>query len=278
MSGEGPVRVTEHSPAYWTATLDAPPLNLFGPETHAALRRLLDRIEASEDLRVVVFDSAVPGYFIAHFDLARGMDAIQAEGAAPMTEWPQTMHRFATAPVLTVGKVRGRARGIGSEFLLALDIRYASLESAVLGQPEVGVGLVPGSATSALPPLVGRSRALEITIGAGDYDAATAERFGWVTRAVADADLDTLTDTLARRVASFDRAPIAEVKASVNRAGDLAPPAQVGAMGDVFRRLTQVPATRDRIAKAFELGIQQPGDFESDMGARLPGLAPVPAR
>jgi DNA-binding HxlR family transcriptional regulator len=133
------------------------------------LRRLLDHIEASEDLRVVVFDSAVPGYFIAHFNLARGMDAIQAEGVAPMTEWPQTMYRFATAPVLTVGKVHGRARGIGSEFLLALDIRYASLESAVLGQPEVGVGLVP----------------------------------------------------------------IAEVKASVNRAADLAPPAQVGAMGDV---------------------------------------------
>jgi len=101
-----PLRLVEHSPAYWTATFDNPPLNLFDPETHAALRLLLDRIEVSDQLRVVVFNSATPDYFIAHFDMQRGTDVVDIAGAAPISAWPDTVRRLSGAPVVSIASIR----------------------------------------------------------------------------------------------------------------------------------------------------------------------------
>ena len=120
--------------------------------------------------------------------------------------WMETALRLSKVPVVSIASIRGRARGMGSEFALACDLRFASLERAVLGQPEVGVGLVPGGGgMERLPLLVGRARALEIVLGAGDFDADTAERYGWINRALPDAAFDRFVDDLARRIASFDK-------------------------------------------------------------------------
>lgn len=267
-----PLCVTEHSPAYWTATFDDPPLNLFGPETHAALRLLLDRIEASDELRVVVFDSAVPDFFLAHFDIARGDEVPDIPGAAPISAWPETMARLVAAPVISIAAIRGRARGQGSEFALACDLRFAG-DKAVLAQPEVGVGVVPGGGSVQwLPALVGRSRALEIIVGADDFEAATAERYGWINRVVPDAELDAFADAFARRLASFDRAPIAAAKAAINIASVLPVSDQITDNQQTFQHLAATPQTRARISLLFERGLQQPGEVERDFGRHLAGL------
>jgi enoyl-CoA hydratase/carnithine racemase len=126
--------------------------------------------------------------------------------------------RLSSTPVVSIAKIRGRTRGIGNEFVLACDMRFASRQSAILGNPEIGVGLVPGSgALEWLPRLVGRSRALEIVLSGDDFDADIAERYGWVNRTLDDDDLDSLVDALVRRLALFDREALAAAKAQINR-------------------------------------------------------------
>lgn len=193
------------TPAYWRIVIDNPPINLYDPEMFAAFRLLMDRIDADPDLKVVVLESANLDYFCAHYDVVRGREIPDIPGAAPFTEWPTFVARLAQSRVVSIAKVRGRARGHGSEMALACDIRFASLETAIFAQIEVGMGVVPGGgATEWLSALTGRSRAIEIRVGADDFDAETAERYGWVNRAIADADLDAFVDRFARRVASFD--------------------------------------------------------------------------
>ncbi|NKB79897.1 enoyl-CoA hydratase/isomerase family protein [Ochrobactrum daejeonense] len=115
-------------------------------------------------------------------------------------------------------KIRGRARGIGAELAVASDLRFASSENALLCQIEVGFGLLPGGGgLEWLPRHVGRGRALEIILGAEDYDAMTAERYGWINRAIPDAELDAYVDRLARRVTSFNHASIAKTKEMMDR-------------------------------------------------------------
>src|ERR1700744_5148940 len=160
------------TPGYWRVTIGNPPINLYDPEMFAELRVLMDRIEASDELKVVVFDSANPDYFVAHYDLERGEVIPDQPGAAEFSAWPKFVTRLAQSSVVSVAKVRGRARGHGSELALACDIRFASKEKAVFAQVEVGVAVVPGGgATEWLSALAGRSRALEIICGADDFDA-----------------------------------------------------------------------------------------------------------
>lgn len=268
------VRITEHSAAYWTATIDSPPLNLFGAEMHAGLRLLLDRMEASAEVKVVVLESAIPDYWIAHFDLERGLGVPDIPGAAPISEWPETVRRLASSPVITIASIRGRARGQGSETALACDLRFASVEKAILGQPEVAIGLLAASGALAwLPALVGRSRALEIAVGCADFDAVTAERYGWINRALPDSEMDAFVDGLARRIAGFPRSAIAATKAAINERSAVAAPEAIQAMQTTFGELMRKPDTRARTAAALRQGLQQPGDFELQLGDRIGELA-----
>ena len=143
-------------------------------------------LEADPSVKVVVFQSANPDFFIAHLDVSSA-----AKRPEVLDLWRDFVLRLSSAPVVSIAKIRGRTRGIGNEFVLACDMRFASRQNALFGNPEVGVGLIPGGgALEWLPRLVGRSRALEIVLGADDFDADIAERYGWVNRTLDDDDLE----------------------------------------------------------------------------------------
>ena len=213
------IRVIEEIPAYWRVVFDYPPFNIADATLFQDLQNLLVRIDASVSLRVVVFESASPDFFLAHFDLTgKTGNVTTAVGPSGMPILMDTYVRLTKSPVVSIAKIRGCVRGACSEFVLACDMRFASRENTRLGQPEVGVGVNPGGGgTERLPPLVGRGRALEIILSANDFDGETAERYGYVNRALPDAELDGFVDALARRIASFDRRPIAAAKKLVNQ-------------------------------------------------------------
>ena len=172
-------------------------------------------LEADPSVKVVVFQSANPDFFIAHLDVSKAAERPEVLGL-----WRDFVLRLSSTPVVSIAKIRGRTRGIGNEFVLACDMRFASRQSALFGNPEIGVGLVPGGgALEWLPRLVGRSRALEIVLSGDDFDADIAERYGWVNRTLDDDDLDSFVDALVRRLASFDREALAAAKAQINRFG-----------------------------------------------------------
>jgi enoyl-CoA hydratase/carnithine racemase len=188
-------------PGLWTITFSNPPINMFVPTTIVELGALMTNLEADPSVKVVVFQSANPDFFIAHLDVAQAAERPEVLGL-----WRDFVLRLSSTPVVSIAKIRGRTRGIGNEFVLACDMRFASRQSALFGNPEVGVGLVPGGgALEWLPRLVGRSRALEIVLSGDDFDADIAERYGWVNRTLDDGDLDSFVDALVQRVASFDR-------------------------------------------------------------------------
>lgn len=270
-----PAGLTEHSPALLRFTIANPPINLFDPDVHAELRLLVDRMQADPELRVVIFDSADPDYFISHLDVARLSDVPDRPGAARLSDtWHDTVTRLARAPVLSIASIRGRSRGIGNEFSLACDLRFASRERALMGQPEIGFGLVPGGgAFDWLPGLVGRSRALEILASGGDFDADTAERYGWINRAVADTELDAFVDSLASRIAGFDKQALATVKRLVNQRS--APPSE-GDLLQSFRAISDAiswPAAQARIHLMEERGWGADTETELNHAALVGELA-----
>ena len=202
-------------PGRWTITFSNPPINMFLPETIDELGALMTDVEADPSVKVVVFQSANPDFFVAHLDVAKA-----AKRPDVLDLWRDFVLRLSSASVVSIAKVRGRTRGIGNEFVLACDMRFASRQNALFGNPEVGVGLIPGGgALEWLPRLVGRSRALEIALSGDDFDADIAERYGWVNRTLDDNNLDSFVDTLAGRLASFDREVLAAAKAQINRFG-----------------------------------------------------------
>jgi enoyl-CoA hydratase/carnithine racemase len=213
--------ISKVTPGFWRVILKNPPINLYDPEMFAELNVLMDAIDADKEVKVAVFESANPDYFIAHYDLERGEVIPDQPGAAEFSAWPKFVTRLAQSRVISVAKLRGRARGHGSELALACDMRFASKEKAVLAQVEVGVALVPGGgATEWLCALAGRSRALEIICGANDFDADMAEKYGWVNRSIPDGELDAFVDDFAHRVASFEPRALELAKKLVNaRAG-----------------------------------------------------------
>jgi enoyl-CoA hydratase/carnithine racemase len=277
------LRIERKSNAYWTVTFDNPPLNLLNPDTIKELHDLIGTMTDDERLKVVVFESADPAFFIAHYDMSRAGQTPTAPAPSGLPPWIDFTTRLAQAPVVSIASIRGRARGVGSEFALACDMRFASLQKAIFGQPEVAVGLIPGGgAVERLPRLVGRARALEIILGSDDFDAATAERYGWINRAVPDADLDAFVDNLARRITSFDRQALAEAKRLINRYG-LPDPAELIAAQQAFMQSIGWEGVGARRAKLAELGIGQRGDFEMRLGHHLgrladgaPAAAPLP--
>src|SRR6195256_565815 len=209
------IRLTKRSPEYWLVTFDHPPLNIFGPEMLPQVNEIITAIETDERVKVVVFDSAVEGFFLIHLDFLAKLDDLAhlPPGPTGLHPWPEMLVRLSRASVVSIALIRGRATGMGSEIALACDMRFASREKAILSQFEVGAGFVPGGGPMArLPRLVGRGRALEILIGADDFSGELAERYGYVNRALPDTELDAFVDALAIRIASFDKQAIAETK------------------------------------------------------------------
>jgi enoyl-CoA hydratase/carnithine racemase len=210
--------VSEVTPAYWQVSFSNPPINLQDPDTILELQELVGTFETDDALRVVVFESADPNFFINHYDVSRAAETPVAPGPTGLPTFIDTTMRLATTSVVTIAKIRGRNRGGGAEAALAFDLRFASREKAVFGQPEVGAGMFPGGgALERLPLLVGRARALEIILGSDDFDAETAAQYGWINRALPDDELDAFVESFAGRIASFDKAALAEAKRLVNR-------------------------------------------------------------
>jgi enoyl-CoA hydratase/carnithine racemase len=213
---------------HWRVTLDNPPINIINDGMYDAFYDLVGEIENDETLKVVTFESANPDFFIAHY----GTTGPRSRFGAP--PWIEAATRLAKSGVLSIAVIRGRVRGGGNEFTLGCDIRFASREKAIFGQPEVGTGLIPGGgALERLPLLVGRSRALEIVLGANDFDADTAERYGWINRAIADAELDAFVADFVDRVLSFDRQVLRTAKSIINHTG-LPDPAALQSTQDIF--------------------------------------------
>ena len=247
-----------------------PPINLIDRAMVIDLLHLADELERNADIRVVLFRSSNPDFFLAHYDLGSQLDAppmkLPAGMASPLSA---LLSRFSRLPQVTIGELRGRARGAGSEFLLALDMRFASRERALLGQPEVAVGLLPGAGgTVRLAQMLGRGRALEVCLGGEDFDADTAERYGWINRALADAELEGFCEALARRIAAFPAAGIVHVKAVV----DQVTAADQAALGDESQRFVgdmSAPATVERVRWMMDNGGQRDGELERELGAAL---------
>ncbi|KZX22161.1 enoyl-CoA hydratase/isomerase family protein [Rathayibacter tanaceti] len=256
-------------------TFSNPPVNLVGADDAVELSAVIDRLSADPDVSVVVFDSSTPGYFYNHADLTQ-LDALLgfvAEDGTP--GWVDLARRIASAPFLTIAEIRGRTRGGGDELALAFDLRYASRQHAAFGQLEVGTGLVPGGGgTDRLSRLIGRDRALEAIMSGQDYDADRAEHYGWVTRAVDDAELSGLVMRTAQRIASFDKEAILGAKAQIDRAS-LPPEADLVASWEEFTRTVTWPGFHARIA-AFGALIAERGleEVEENLGAYLAPTAP----
>ena len=259
-----PIRVIEETSGYWRAVFDYPPFNVVDGDVFQALQDLLVRMEMTETLRVVVFESALPDFYLSHFDLTGKLGNVMTGlGPSGLPILIDTFVRLTKVPVVSLARIRGCVRGVSSEFVLACDMRFASRENTRLGQPEVGVGLHPGGGgTERLPHLVGRGRALEIILSANDFDGDTAERYGYVNRALPNAELDGFVDALARRIASFDRRAIAAAKSLVNHVSLPSADRLLAAITSFETALTW-PETQQRIQNLLQRGLQRDSDFEA---------------
>src|SRR5580700_198601 len=258
------VRVVEETSAYWRVLFENPPFNIVDATIFQGLQDLLARMDASPSLRAVAFESANPEFYLAHFDLTGKTGNITtAVGPSGLPILTDTFVRLTKSPVVSIAKIRGCVRGGSSEFVLACDMRFASRENTRLGHPEVGVGVHPGGGgTERLPHLVGRGRALEIVLGADDFDGDTAERYGYVNRALPDSELDDFVDALARRIASFDRRAITAAKNLVNQVSLPSTDRLLDAITSFENALTW-PETQRRVQAVLKLGLQQDADFEN---------------
>jgi len=267
-TGTKQIHLTRRSPNYWRVTIDHPPLNVFGPETIPQLNEVITALETDEDVKVVVFDSAVEGFFLTHYDfLARLEDTTRLPpGPTGLQPLPDMLVRLSRAPVVSIASIRGRATGVGSELALACDMRFASREKAILSQFEVGAGVVPGGGPMArLPRLIGRGRALEVLLGADDIPADLAQLYGYVNRSLPDADLDAFVESLATRIASFDKRAISETKRFVDVAS-LPPDYEIAPEWDVCIASIMRPAAQERIKKLLDQGFHKTGDVENRLG------------
>src|SRR5467141_2890326 len=268
------IRLARVSPAYWRVTFDNPPLNLMGPEFVLQFREIITAIETDEQLKVVVFDSAVEGFFLNHSDFLAKLEDLTGipPGPTGLPAWPDILVRLTRTPVVSIALIRGRATGNGSEIALACDMSFASREKAILSQWEVGVGLVPGGGPMArLPERIGRNRALEVLLSSEDIRGEQAEAYGYVNRALPDADLDAFVEALATRIAGFDKWAIANTKRLVNTS--LPPDVELAAGWDACMASISRPAAQERIKALMASGFHKPGDVENRLGYHLGQIA-----
>ena len=239
------------------AEIAAPPMNLLGPELVRDLVSLIQRAEADDTVQVLVFKSADPDYFISHVDVTRiseyRTEAAKLTGEASIA----LLFRYLSAsPLVSIAQIEGRVRGAGSEFVLACDMRFAARESAIFGQFEPSLGVIPGGgAVQHLTRLMGRARALEVMLSAEDYDADLAERYGWINRAFPAGALGDFVRSLADRIASFPAAGRAVVKDRVNAIA-LAPVEDFRRDSDLFGEGVRSPEAQKQIGAALKHGLQ----------------------
>jgi enoyl-CoA hydratase/carnithine racemase len=269
------VRLNRVTPSYCRVVLDNPPLNLMGPEFVSQMREIVTALENDDRVKVVVFESAVDGFFLNHSDFLAKFEDLTSipQGPTGLEAWPDVLVRLTRAPFVSIALIRGRATGNGSELALACDMSFASRERALLSQWEVGVGLVAGGGPMArLPRVMGRGRALEVLLSADDVRGADAELLGYVNRALPDAELDNFVDALATRIASFDKWAIANTKRLVNEAS-LPPDVEIRAGWDACMASVKRPAAQERIKALLEQGLQEPGESENRLGSYVGQLA-----
>jgi enoyl-CoA hydratase/carnithine racemase len=270
--------LTEVTPQFWRVTFNNPPVNVIGPTMIKELKLLLTELETNEFVNVVVFDSADPDFYLAHYDLAA--DPAIAEALPSPTgyaAWVDITVRLGHLPVVTISAIRGIARGAGSEFVLATDLRFASAEKAVLGQMEVGFTALPGGgAGGRLPTLVGRGRTFEILLGGEDFTGELAEKYGYVNRAIPDADFVAFVDAYALRVSKWERRVISEIKHFVNKY-TLLPDSEYPLHSDAFWGAAARPEFQSISAQLFENGLQTRSDLEYNLGAKVGTIFPAVA-
>ncbi|MFC5268906.1 enoyl-CoA hydratase/isomerase family protein [Kribbella qitaiheensis] len=262
------VRLDRVTPSYCRVVLDNPPLNLMGPEFVSQMRAIVTTLEDDDQVKVMVFESAVDDFFLNHSDFLANFEDLTSipQGPTGLEAWPDILVRLTRAPFVSIALIRGRATGNGSELALACDMSFASREKAILSHFEVGVGVVPGGGPMArLPRVMGRARALEVLLSADDIRGPDAELLGYVNRALPDAELDSFVDALATRIASFDKWAIANTKRLVNEAS-LPPDVEMRASWDACMASVKRPAAQERITTLLEHGLQKPGDAEDRLG------------
>lgn len=205
------------SPEIRKVKFSNPPLNLIVPETLLSLNKVVNDLRKDENVKVVIFTSDVAGYFFNHFDMNEFPNFLSQVGEHSKPLWVELITNLSTAPFISIASIQGRTQGGGDELALVFDLRYASKEKAVFGQPEVGVGLFPGGGgTHHLTKLAGRDRALEVFLSSDDYNAELAEKYGWITRAIPDAQLEEFVSTVAHRLATFDKTALVTTKRHIN--------------------------------------------------------------
>jgi len=269
------IRHTRLSSALLRVTFDNPPLNVMGPQFVRELREIINDVEADRELKVVVFESAVDGYFLNHSDFNAKLEDLTTmpQGPTGLEAWPDLLVRITRMPVVSIALIRGRATGNGSEIALACDMSFASREKTRLSQWEVGVGLVAGGGPMArLPRQMGRQRALEVLLSSHDIGGDQAAAYGYVNRSLPDSELDGFVDALARRIASFDKWAIANTKRLVN-AGSLPADVEIAAGWDACMKSIGRPAAQGKLKALFERGFHQPGDAEDRLGFYLGQLS-----
>lgn len=241
-----------------TAVINNPPINLITMALFGELARLAAELEADPDALVLVLKSADPDFFLAHFDV-EALIAI-ADGPQPPQGEPnayhQMCHRFRTMDKVTIAQIEGRVGGGGAELAMNFDMRFAVIGKTVINQMEVPIGILPGgTGTQNLPRLVGRARAMEIIVGGIDVDAETAERWGWLNRALPADAIDAHVDALARRVASFPADAVRLAKQAVDNARL---PIAEGCAHEagLFQTLLYSDTAREKMRRFLELGGQ----------------------
>jgi enoyl-CoA hydratase/carnithine racemase len=260
------ISTDKQTSGYWRVTLNHPPINTIDDQMYDEIFDLVEAIEAEPSLKVVTFESANPDFFLAHY----GVGESTSRFGKP--RWIEAATRLAHSNVLSIAVIRGRTRAGGAEFALACDLRFASREKAVFGQPEVGFGLIAGGgALARLPLLVGRARAIEIALGGDDFDAETAERYGWINRAISDAELDGFVANFVRRILSFDSQALNATKSILNQNG-LTRQAELQSTQAIFGGTLRSSAALEKMAKSRERGLGTAGKFELDLGRLIADL------
>lgn len=258
-----------------TVTISHGEINLFDLTLMGEMDRLGQQLSSDDDVRVVILQSANKDFFIAHADvtLIQRLPADVPARADRLSMFHGMCERFRRMPKATIVKLEGRCRGGGSEFVLSCDMRFAAIGRAVLGQPEVALGIIPGGGGCVrLPRLAGRGRAMEIILGSGDFDAVTAERYGWVNRALPAEEIGPFVDALAERIASFPAHAIKLAKEAVLASDHGVEDCLVQEERNFFATLGHAD-TRRRMETAMARGLQTPSVEKGDVGAFLAGLA-----
>jgi enoyl-CoA hydratase/carnithine racemase len=256
---------------YWKVIINNPPVNIFDPKFSIQLRTTMDQLEANENLKVVVFESANPEFYVAHAELIDIFEFPKGVGETGLSiSWPDVAKRLEQAPFVSIASIRGRARGLGSEFIQAFDMRFASKEKAFFAQPEIGIGSFPGGGgLERLHLLTGKARALEIILSGDDYDAETASVYGWINRAFPDNQLDAFVENLANRIASFDKKIITTIKSIMNDRVITPKNDHIMETQTKFFASLAEPEARTRIKKLLEQGLQTYGDVELNLAKYL---------